>query len=102
MSDDLSTSVGEHHDGTAVLSVAGDIDMHTAATFAEAIRAAGQDRTRLLLDLTRVTYLDSAAIAVLFAHATGPTELEIVVADNAVVDQLVRITGLDQVATVRN
>jgi anti-anti-sigma factor len=53
-------------DGTAVLTVAGEIDMSNTDTLAAAL---GSAEDLLVLDLTAVDYLDSAGLAVLFAHA---------------------------------
>ena len=66
----VSTSLD---DGTAVLSVVGEIDMSNVGVFATAIAdamvPASHDGGVLTIDLTRVEYLDSAAIGALFDQA---------------------------------
>ncbi|GAA2429320.1 STAS domain-containing protein [Streptomyces macrosporus] len=66
MTTPLTLTPGHRPDGTALLTVVGEIDMSNTDTFAAAL-----DSTpgRLVLDLTAVEYLDSAGLSVLFAHA---------------------------------
>jgi anti-anti-sigma factor len=66
MTTPLTLTPGRRADGTALLSVNGEIDMSNA----DALAAALEGSTELVVvDLTGVEYLDSAALAVLFAHA---------------------------------
>ena len=68
MTTPLTLVSAERPDGTAVLTVTGEIDMSNAGTLDEALaRSAGAGR--LLVDLRAVDYLDSAGLTVLFSHA---------------------------------
>ncbi|MGW0120827.1 STAS domain-containing protein [Streptomyces sp. NPDC003327] len=62
----LTLTPGRRADGTRVLSAVGEIDMSNADALAAALDALPG---RLVVDLTKVEYLDSAALSVLFAHA---------------------------------
>ena len=81
------------------LVVAGEIDLSNVEALRRALESADPG-SRLLVDVSGVEYIDSAGIAALFARAREGG-LEIVHAGNPVVVSLVRITGLDEVATVR-
>ncbi|GAA3885956.1 STAS domain-containing protein [Saccharothrix violaceirubra] len=61
----------EDPEGRTVLAVHGEIDMSNAAEFDQALRAALERGRPLLVDLTATGYLDSAALAVLFEHASS-------------------------------
>jgi anti-sigma B factor antagonist len=69
MSTDLRISTAHAADGTAQLTAAGEIDLSNADEFARALAEAVSPLRRLLVDLTGVEYLDSAALATLFTHA---------------------------------
>lgn len=66
MSTPLTLTPHRRSDGTALLTVVGEIDMSNSEAFAEAIEAV---QGPLVIDLTGVEYLDSAALTVLFTHA---------------------------------
>jgi anti-anti-sigma factor len=90
----LQVSVGR--DGEVVF--AGEIDLSTAPLMHAALTAV--DAAPLIeIDLRRVTYLDSAAVTVLFAHAHRPMHI-LAGADTAVADVL-RTCALSQVARVQ-
>ncbi len=56
-----------HHDGMAVATVAGEVDMTNAAMVSrELTKAISRHAHALVVDLTNARYLDSAAIEVLF------------------------------------
>jgi anti-sigma B factor antagonist len=81
-----------------VLVVRGEIDLANAEEFHAALDGAS-DVGGLTVDLTRVTYVDSAAVRVLFAHATN-TELVLRVPARGPITSLLSISGLDQALTV--
>lgn len=96
MTTPLHMTTGRTADGVAQLSAVGEIDLTNAAEFAARLRAAlGDGAARLLVDLTRVEYLDSAALATLFAHAER-LDIRISPLNKA----LLHFSGLDQVAAV--
>jgi anti-sigma B factor antagonist len=93
----LSLTTGRRPDGAVVLAAAGEIDMSNAATFSAALTGAREEATDgpLVVDLTRVVYLDSAGLAVLFPHVEHLRLLA-----GPVLAPVLTIVGLDDVTTV--
>jgi anti-anti-sigma factor len=79
--------------------VSGDIDLANVAEFEEAMAGALDGAPALTVDLTSVTYCDSAAVRALFALA-ATTELTMLVRQTGHIKTLLGICGLDRVATV--
>lgn len=97
MSTALTCTTGRRSDGTVVLTASGEIDMSNAADFAAALADARQDTDDpLVVDLTRVEYLDSAGLAVLFPHVD---HMRLVV--SPLLEPLLTIAGLDDLTTIR-
>lgn len=93
----LSFATSRGPDGAAVLGVTGEIDMSNAARFAEALTDA-QDSAAggpVIVDLTRVEYIDSAGLAALFPHV----EHIRLVATNLLAPVLT-VAGLDELTTI--
>jgi anti-sigma B factor antagonist len=90
---------------TVVLKVVGEIDLLTSAQIEHAITGvlAGPPPSALVLDLTDVSFLDSAGLAVL-AHghmtAAGQDLAFRVVATNPSTLKPIRLTGLDGLLTL--
>jgi anti-sigma B factor antagonist len=88
-------------DKTHVVAVAGEIDIFTAPTFKQRVSAPiDAGRTRLIVDLTAATFIDSSSLGVLIgAHRRlkrrGGTMA--VVCDSDAIAKTFRITGLDGV-----
>jgi anti-sigma B factor antagonist len=88
-------------DDTHVVAVAGEIDLFTAPAFKQRISAPiDAGRTRLIVDLTAATFIDSSSLGVLIgAHRRlkrrGGTMA--VVCENDAIIKTFRITGLDSV-----
>ncbi|GAA3454644.1 STAS domain-containing protein [Dactylosporangium matsuzakiense] len=95
MTTPLQITTGHTADGGAQLRAVGEIDLTNAEQFADRLRAALSPGVRLQVDLTRVDYLDSAALATLFAHAE---QLDIRI--SPLNEALLVFSGLDQLATV--
>ena len=92
----LEITTGSAADGTPSMTVVGEIDLSNVDEFTEGLRAAVGPEGRLLVDLTRVDYLDSAALAVLFSHADR-VDIRI----SPLNQRLFNVYGLDQVTSVR-
>jgi anti-anti-sigma factor len=60
----LEARTEEHH-GIAVLCLAGELDMPLKGELAEALNEAAASQTRLVVDLDRVTFIDSSALGLL-------------------------------------
>lgn len=82
-------------DGRARLTATGEIDLSNVADFRDQLAAAVTPRGRLLVDLTRVDYLDSAALAALFVHAD---RIEVHIAP--LNEYLLTVCGLTQLTDV--
>jgi anti-sigma B factor antagonist len=88
-----------------VLAVRGEIDLFTAPELKAALGAALDDGlTRIVVDLTETTFLDSTALGVLIGTAarlrTRTGALAIVNIHETIATTF-EITGLDQLLTVR-
>ena len=86
-------------DATPEVVASGDIDLANVGEFSDAMAKAANGSATLTVDLTAVTYCDSAAVRALFAVAAG-TELTMIVASTGPIKTLLGISGLDRVASV--
>jgi anti-anti-sigma factor len=98
MDDDLSISTS--HEGiTATVAAEGEIDLSTVGELRAAVTAAAEDCERLILDLTRVEFIDSTGLGGLLELRStlrhDNVTLEIVAGDGPV-RQAVEITGLGE------
>jgi anti-anti-sigma factor len=87
-------------DQPATVRAAGDIDLTNVGQFQAALAAAAAVAAAVTADMTAVTYCDSAAVRALFV-AAGQARLTIAVTSAGPVSEtLLKVSGLDQVATV--
>ncbi|WP_033262476.1 STAS domain-containing protein [Amycolatopsis vancoresmycina] len=84
-------------DGDRVLAVTGEIDMSNAAEFGAALDRELAAGPAVTVDLTGVTYLDSAGVAVLFDRAA---DHDLRLLAPRLLDRVLRVSGLTQVAKV--
>ncbi|GAA4455602.1 STAS domain-containing protein [Phytohabitans houttuyneae] len=94
MSAPLAITPSRDADGATVLTVTGEIDMSNAGALADALDRAPAP---VVVDMSAVEYLDSAGLAVLFAHADGLTLVA-----NPRLGPVLTISGLAELATVHN
>ncbi|MFD9700965.1 STAS domain-containing protein [Lentzea sp. NPDC059081] len=79
--------------GRSVVTAVGEIDLSNSDAFAAAL----EDTTGpLVVDLTEVTYVDSAGMSVLFIHSE---RAELVV--TPLLAPIIEVSGLTSMATVR-
>lgn len=78
---------------------AGDIDLANAGEFEAVLGQAASVSGEVTVDMTGVTYCDSAAIRALFA-SVGKARLTLVVPAAGPITTLLRVAGLDQAVTV--
>ncbi|MGO9505419.1 MAG: STAS domain-containing protein [Streptosporangiaceae bacterium] len=83
-----------------VVTVEGEIDLHTAGQLDQALQSASEQHERITVDLSGVEYLDSAAVRVLFLHAAR-LKLVLIVPQDSIVYPVVSICGLGRVAVIR-
>ncbi|OBB78011.1 anti-anti-sigma factor [Mycobacterium colombiense] len=100
MTTPLTLDTARGSGGKFVLVVAGEIDLSNIDAFnlalaSAATEATGGDET-LLVDLSAVEYLDSAAISVLASHAD---HIEIVA--HPILMPVLRISGLSELTSVQ-
>ena len=100
-------SLHEEHldDQRHVIAVAGEIDLFTAPELKSALAASVEGgRTRIVVDLTDTSFLDSTALGVLIGAVkrlrTRDGVLTIVNTDRNIAKTF-EITGLDQIFTIR-
>jgi len=83
----------------AAVRAAGDIDLASAAAFQAALAEAAASADAITVDLTGVTYCDSAGIHVLFTAATHD-RLTLIVPEAGPISTILTIAGLDKITTV--
>ncbi|WP_313675353.1 STAS domain-containing protein [Mycolicibacterium sp.] len=86
-------------DNPPLVVVSGDIDLANVNEFQNAMTKACNGSHSLTVDLTAVSYCDSAAVRALFSLA-ATTELTMVVKPTGHITTLLAISGLDRVASV--
>jgi anti-sigma B factor antagonist len=91
-------SAGEAEQPPVVIAT-GDIDLANVNEFSDALSSAAADSDAITVDLSEVTYCDSAAVRALFAVA-ATTKLGLIVPATGPIITLLNISGLDRVATV--
>ena len=82
-----------------VVTASGDIDLANVNEFSEVLDRAAVNNDAITVDLSDVTYCDSAAVRALFAVA-ATTKLALIVPTKGPIITLLSISGLDRVATV--
>jgi anti-anti-sigma factor len=82
-----------------VVTATGDIDLANVNEFQDVLNTAAADRDAITVDLSDVSYCDSAAVRALFAVAAR-TKLGLIVPTTGPIMTLLSISGLDRVATV--
>jgi anti-sigma B factor antagonist len=82
-----------------VVTATGDIDLANVNEFQDVLNRAADDSDAITVDLSDVSYCDSAAVRALFAVA-ATTELGLIVPATGPIMTLLSISGLDRVATV--
>ena len=86
-------------DQPPVVVVSGDIDLANVGEFEKSMTDARNGSPTLVVDLTGVSYCDSAAVRALFTLA-ATTELTMIVKPTGHIKTLLGISGLDRAATV--
>jgi anti-sigma B factor antagonist len=87
----------------ATIAVEGELDLGSSAGLREELRALGPEVGHVLVDLTAVTFVDSAALTVLAVSARrlrGRGGELLVAVDDASILSVLRIAGLDRYLTV--
>ena len=101
---DFKVETESFADKTGVVSVAGELDMHTAPPFKQQILdALNNGHARVVIDLSDCEFLDSTALGVLITANNRLSDqkhrLVLVAADRNIV-KVFEITGLDRMFTI--
>jgi|tagenome__1003787_1003787.scaffolds.fasta_scaffold19496854_1 anti-sigma B factor antagonist len=99
MSTTLTFHTSSRPDGAVILAATGEIDMSNAEVFTAALSDARQNAADrpLVVDLTRVQYIDSAGLAALFPHVE-----HVRLVATPLLAPVLTIAGLDDLTTVRD
>jgi anti-anti-sigma factor len=97
----LADMADEQRDGVAIARVNGEIDASNTRWLEARLRALLTNQsTALIIDLSDVTYLDSAGIATMFRLGSElrlhQQQLHLVVVDGSPIARMVGLTGLDR------
>ncbi|MES4891208.1 STAS domain-containing protein [Streptomyces sp. NPDC096012] len=92
MATPLTITPATRHDGTSLLTLAGEIDLSNSEKLARALEGAPG---AVVVDLTAVDYLDSAGLNVLFAHAE---RIELIAP--SMLRPILTVSGLADLSTV--
>ena len=84
----------------ATVRAAGDIDLTNVGQFQAALDHAAATSSAITADMSAVTYCDSATIRALFIAARKARLTIQVAATGPINETLLRVSGLDQIATV--
>jgi anti-sigma B factor antagonist len=83
----------------ATLAVQGELDVYTAPDLDEVLRGLGDEVTQVVVDLTGVSFIDSAGVGLLTQHArrlTGRGGVTMLAIDTASVRRIFELTGLER------
>jgi anti-anti-sigma factor len=100
---DLADFTVEERDGQPVVRITGEIDASNVNTIGRRIRdSVSNEALGLIVDLCYTTYIDSAGVRLLFDLARRldgrGLELQLVVAEQSQVDDVLDLVALDTVA----
>lgn len=92
--------------GSMRIALSGEIDLANAAAIEDELREAVSDQpTTVSVDLTELTYLDSAGIRILFTLASRlqalRTVLELIVPPDSPTRRLIELSGFESLAALR-
>jgi anti-anti-sigma factor len=93
-------------DGSMRITLSGEIDLANAAAVEDKIRAAVSNQpTTVSVDLTDLTYMDSAGIRILFVLASRlqalRSVLELIVPLDSPTRRIIELSGFESLATLR-
>lgn len=83
--------------GVVVASLAGELDLTNAPQLEEGLTAAAENASRLVIDINRVVFIDSAALHVLFKLAATRERdgLVLLMEPNAAISRTLDIVGME-------
>ena len=97
--EELATVTIDRTNDVVTVQIAGEIDSSNAHGIGELITSAETGARACIVDLTLLTYLDSAALTMLHRFAQLPTPLLLVTPAGSRATRLIEIGGLDTILT---
>ena len=101
--DEFAATRYEAKDGTQIVSVTGEVDLSSAPRLAEVIwkakRQAGGSSPRVVMDLSRIEFMDTAGLEVLMEEWNASRQSDErmwLVAPEGPITRLLEITGLSE------
>ncbi len=82
-----------------VVNASGDIDLANVNQFQDVMTKAASNADMITVDLSQVSYCDSAAVRALFSVAAS-TKLHLIIRSTGPIKTLLSVSGLDRVASV--
>lgn len=98
------SAVSTATDGIRVVTLAGEVDYDTGQTLRQALDASGTPRPRIVVDLRRVTFIDSTGISIFISAHHALTEAGgwiRLAAPGEAVRRTLQIVGIDTVIDCR-
>ena|SRR5665213_1775435 len=93
----FSVEKSEDSHGDPVVRLTGELDISSAGSFRESMEElVGQKPTRLVFDLSQLTFMDSSGIAVMVYVANNVEKIELLHA-STIVRRVVEATGLSDI-----
>lgn len=89
--------------GLVLVELAGELDLTNVSEVEQRVEELGVPRATVVFDLNRVTFVDSAALHLLFRLARrfgGSGRFGIVIDPNALIARVLTMVGLGEVATI--
>ena len=95
---DFEVSIDEHAEGYSVIAVRGEIDLHTALKFQDAIGHAAENEGvgAVVVDMAEVTFMDSTALSALMRSKDALEQQEVslrLAAPSTAVERIFSVTG---------
>ncbi len=104
MTEPLARTTVDRDAGAVTARIRGEIDVSNAAAIGQKIQSAAEGCDSLRVDLTEVSFIDSAGLRMLQhlerARDGARTRFSVTVQPDSTVRQLLEITALDRVITV--
>jgi anti-sigma B factor antagonist len=101
---DFSSQQSRLTDGLGLIELSGEVDLYTAPRFKDDLVALIESGVeQVLVDLSRVTFIDSTALGVIISGVKRLAERDgglAIVAGSRPVVRILDVTGLDKVLTV--
>lgn len=93
---DFEVSIDEHAETYSVVAVRGEVDLHTAPKFQQAVERAAESTGAVVVDMSGVAFMDSTALSALLRSNDTLKERGVplrLAAPSKAVDRIFSVTG---------